>query len=137
MDSRGRALRIFSGISDSGSPQIPLESEGTAVLPIPRDFIPSAPQGQRKKTRVFLPFRRNGRKRRKERSKIFLSSNRKDVFPDPFGSEKNTRRAKKTRRTSKFSEFGRSASPQEILHVEEILVFIPSAPAGQRKKTRT
>ena len=43
-----RSERFFAVPSDSGSPQIPKESEGTAVPPI-RVFFSSAPAGQREK----------------------------------------------------------------------------------------
>ena len=59
-------VRFFSGISDSGSPPIPgplrfqRNLRGRPFFRFQRnrkerqDFFPSAPQGQRKKTRVFL-----------------------------------------------------------------------------------
>ena len=125
--------RIFSSSDispDSGSPQIPKESEETAVLSIPgplrfpwnlrgrpflrflrnrkerQDVFPSAPQGQRKKTRVFLRAihgseetllcRRkslaifDGRGR-KEKSSIFLFPERKIFDLSFLESERKAR----------------------------------------------
>ena len=86
--------------SDSGSPQIPLESEGTAVLPI----------------RVFF-------------SRFFHRA--------IYGSAKNLSHkwlGKKNLRHAPANPFMRFA--RRAVNRKERQDFIPSAPQGQRKKTR-
>ena len=96
---------FFYGIFDSGSPQIPKESEGTAVLPLPGP----------------LRFQRNLRGRPFLRFACF--------FPLPLRGRgnKNLRHAP----ANPFMRFARRA-----VNRKERQDFFPSAPQGQRKKTR-
>ena len=150
-----KKTRVF--LRFPSSPPIPSESEGTRRLPskIACDFRRQARVlFLSEKGRVFPYSERvggniemggnDGKKdgsyfyrpihgsvkiasMRKERSKIglpssiFLSSNRKDVFPDPFGSEKNTRRAKK--RAERPNSKNLDVRKKKNIHVEETLVL--------------